>query len=75
MVIDSTFLWLPLDRRVQISAVVEEHLVLNQKSRIRGILLLLLLSTCNESLLLLENKENMSSDRQSEENVSAKSSN
>lgn len=70
MVIDSTLLWLPLDRRVQILAVVEEHLVLNQKSRIRGIVLLLLLSTCNDSSLLLENKENMS-----EENVSATSSN
>ena len=70
MVIDSTLLWLPLDRRVQISAVVEEHLVLNQKSRIRGIVLLLLLSTYNDSSLLLENKENMS-----EENVSATSSN
>lgn len=70
MVIDSTLLWLPLDRRVQIPAVVEEHLVLNQKFRIRGIVLLLLLSTCNDSSLLLENKENMS-----EENVSATSSN
>ena len=56
-------LWLPLDRRVQIPAVVEEHLVLNPKSRIQGILLFLLLSACNESSLLLENKEKMNSER------------